>query len=87
MFGRKGTRTIEMWEYKVEEVDFSAIDNPEVQCQLLEFEKILNKMGQQGWELASADLRTEIRKSTIMIFKRPKSNLSVAFLKQPRREI
>ena len=87
MFGRKESRTVEMWEYKVEEADFSSIDAPEVPSQFSEFEKILNKMGRQGWELATADLRSEIRKPTIMIFKRPKSRLSVAFLKQPRQKI
>ena len=82
MFGRKGTRDTKPWEYKVQEANVPLTTN-----RFIELENTLNKMGQQGWELASASFHTEAKETAIMIFKRPKINLSVAFLKQPRQKL
>ena len=87
MFGRKENKVIKKWEYKVEEANVLSEDTYGEQTRFANFEHILNKMGQEGWELASTDLHIEARKPTILIFKRPKNDLSVAFLKQPRQKI
>ena len=82
MFGKKGIRDTKLWEYKVQEANVPSTTN-----RFIELENTLNKMGQQGWELASANVYSEAKKTAIMIFKRPRSNLSVAFLKQPRQKL
>jgi len=51
------------WEYLVEK--FEVFDS------MQEFQDILDKIGGNGWEVASANYFSEVKK-TLIIFKRPK---------------
>ena len=83
MFGRKETR----WEYKIHVTDIYSNDGSVTPNRYIDFETSLNNLGRKGWELASSDFPTKERKSTVMVFKRPKGSHTVAFLKQPRHRI
>ncbi len=65
------------WQYKTVRIEFSGIINNRVD--VLEMDAVLNRLGDEGWELVSTFMDVgELKKSGLVaMFKRPNPNQTI----------
>ena len=73
------------WEFKVVKISADPNDVSRSNVTIEKFEKVINRMGEDGWELVSVIplnvllMKSNVREEPAMIFKRIKKGLSVDY--------